>query len=329
MGRKFWEFRNATEPGVGDLLIYGNIGSDDGMGWMFDDVTPKQFRQDLDALGAISELRVFINSPGGDVFAGQAIHSILKRHEAKITVFVDGLAASIAAVVAMAGDRVIMPRNAMMMIHNPWTLAIGDSEEFRKLADTLDSIRETIVAAFEGKTGMDREELLPLLDAETWLTAEDAVRMGFADEIEESKQIAASMRGKGKMIINGVDVDLERFNSFPADWPLDVHTSIQSVAAVDTRPIIFGENYSSQGDGLVAAVLEYETRTERRLAAREKSGRALSDGDVKRWEDLKGAADRALGVVTRSAEQPSQTAEETIAIEIEKQRLVALSGGMA
>ena len=126
MGRKFWEFRNATEPGVGDLLIYGIIGG------FFGDVTPSQFREDLDSLGNISNLRVFINSPGGDVFAGQAIHSILQRHSASITIYVDGLAASIAAVIAMAGDHVIMPRNAMMMIHNPFTFAMGDSEDLRE-----------------------------------------------------------------------------------------------------------------------------------------------------------------------------------------------------
>ena len=107
MSRKFWTFRNAAEPGTGDLLIYGPIGSDDGLAWLFDELTPKEFRADLEALGDISELRVFINSPGGDVFAGQAIHSILQRHPAKITVYIDGLAASAAVLPVMAGDRVV------------------------------------------------------------------------------------------------------------------------------------------------------------------------------------------------------------------------------
>lgn len=233
MGRKFWQFRAAAEPGVGDLLIYGLIGPDDGMGWLFDDVTPKQFKADLDDLGDIHELRVFINSDGGDVFAGQAIHSMLQRHPASVTVYIDGLAASIASVVAMAGDKVIMPRNAMMMVHNPWTIGVGDADKFRKLADTLDQIRESIVAAYEGKTGMKRDELMALLQAETWMTAEDAVEMGFADEIEESMQIAASMVGPDRIIVNGREMDLSRFRNRPKSLPQ--HMSLANLSFDEQR----------------------------------------------------------------------------------------------
>jgi len=215
MPRKFWQFRNATEPGEGDLLIYGPIGSDDGLSWLFDELSPKQFREELDALGDISHLRVFINSPGGDVFAGQAIHSILKRHPANVTVYIDGLAASAAVLPVMAGDKVIMPRNAMMMVHNPWTIAVGDSSEFRKVADTLDRVREAIISAYEDKTGMDRDELLAMLEAETWMSAEEAVENGFADEIEEARPIAASALGHGKFMVNGVVVDLSRYDKLP------------------------------------------------------------------------------------------------------------------
>lgn len=312
MGRKFWQIRNATEPGVGDLLIYGPIGTDDGMSWLFDDVTPKQFSEDLNALGAISELRVFINSPGGDVFAGQAIHSILKRHSASITVYVDGLAASIAAVVAMAGDRVIMPRNAMMMIHNPFTFGLGDSEEFRKLADTLDQIRESIVAAFESKTGMDRDELLPLLDAETWLTADDAVKMGFADEIEEEKRIAASMSGPGKLVVNGMTVDLDRYQN-PPKMAMGVDTTMST------------DSYSKQGDTVLDAVSEYERRTLGRLAAREKSGRDLSDTDTGRWEQVQDVANRVLGRIAAGSVQSPDMGEQ---VAIEKERLRAILNGI-
>lgn len=219
MSRKFWTIRAAAEPGVGELLIYGPIGPDDGLGWLFDEVTPKQFREDLDALGEISELKVFINSMGGDVFAGQAIHSILQRHSAKVVVHVDGLAASIASIVAMAGDQIIMPRNAMMMVHNPWTVRAGDAEDFRQWADNLDQIRESMIAAYIGKTGMDRDELLELLDAETWMTAEEAVEMGFADKVEEAKQIAASMMGSDRMVVNGQEMDLTRYRNRPKNLP--------------------------------------------------------------------------------------------------------------
>jgi ATP-dependent protease ClpP protease subunit len=226
-GRVFWEFRAAEEessPKAGELLLYGPIGPDDGMGWLFDEVTPKQFRADLDALGDIEELRVYINSPGGDVFAGQAIHSILTRHPAHVTVYVDGLAASIASIVAMAGDTVVMPRNAMMMVHNPWTIGVGDAREFRKLAETLDQIRESMLAAYEAKTGLERSRLLGQLNAETWMTAEEAVELGFADEVEDAREIAAALVRPGVLAMNGLEIDLGRYRNPPsfAAAPRDV-----------------------------------------------------------------------------------------------------------
>lgn len=313
MSRKFWTIRNASEPGVGELLIYGNIGSDDGLAWLFDDVTPKQFREDLDDLGDISELRVMINSPGGDVFAGQAIHSILKRHKARVSVYVDGLAASIAAVIAMAGDRVIMPRNAMMMVHNPWTIAAGDAGEMREVADTLDRIRESILAAYQGKTGMDRGELLGLLDAETWMTAEEAVEMGFADEIEETQQIAASMSGRGKLEINGITVDLEQYQNLP-----------KLAFGVDTSQNPKGDAYSKHGANVLEAVSEYEQRTLGRLGAREKSGRGLSNTDIGRWQQIQDTANRVLGRIAGGAESQD---EEVLKVAIEYQRIRAILNG--
>lgn len=209
---KFWQFRAAKdEPKVGELMLYGSISD---FSWWGDEVTPKQFKEDLDALGDIDVLKVFINSGGGDAFAGQAIHSMLKRHKAQVNVYVDGLAASIASVIAMAGDKVIMPRNAMMMIHNPWTWGFGDARAFREIADRLDKIRESLVVVYEGKSGMERERIIELLDAETWMTADEAVEMGFADEIEESKPVAASI-ADGRLVVNGQQFDLSRYRNPP------------------------------------------------------------------------------------------------------------------
>ena len=187
---KFWKFKAAADK-TGELLLYGSISNHS---WWGDEVTPKQFKEDLDALGDIDMLNVYINSGGGDVFAGQAIHSMLKRHKASVTVYIDGLAASIASVIAMAGDKIIMPKNAMMMIHNPWTIAIGNAADFRKLADDLDKINESIKAAYLGKAAdLEESKLIELMDAETWLTAQEAVDLGLADEIEESKAVAAAL----------------------------------------------------------------------------------------------------------------------------------------
>ncbi|NLW92380.1 MAG: Clp protease ClpP [Syntrophomonadaceae bacterium] len=211
-GKKFWQFKaqdnNST---VGELMLYGDISE---YSWWGDDVTPKQFKEDLDALGDITELNIYINSGGGDVFAGQAIHSMLKRHSATKIVYIDGLAASIASVIAMAGDKIIMPKNAMMMVHKCWTIAIGNADDMRKMADDMDKIDESIIATYADKTGLDKDDIIELMTDETWMTAQDALDYGFADEIEESKQVAASMRN-GLLLINGQQMDVSRFQNVP------------------------------------------------------------------------------------------------------------------
>lgn len=205
---KFWSFKN--DNGLPKLYIYGII---DSMEWFGDEVTPNQFKTDLDALGDINELDVYINSDGGDVFAGQSIHSMLKRHPAKVNVYIDGLAASIASVIAMAGDVIYMPRNSMLMVHHPWTGPIwGNSAQFRKKADDLDNVCKSLIAAYQGKSGMDEARIIELLDAETWLSAEEAVACGLADHIEQEKEIAASL-SKGIFKVNGQEMDLSKYKN--------------------------------------------------------------------------------------------------------------------
>lgn len=207
---KFWNFK-AKDKDTGELMLYGDISSST---WWGDEVTPKDFKKDLDALGDIKNLNIYINSGGGDVFAGQAIHSMLKRHTANKIVYIDGLAASIASVIAMAGDKVIMPKNAMMMIHNAWTIAAGNKEDFRKLADDMEKIDESIVTIYTDKTGITTEEIKTLMEAETWFTAEEAVEKGFADEVEQEKKLAASMEGSF-LTLNNQKFDLGRYKNKP------------------------------------------------------------------------------------------------------------------
>ncbi|MEN6567191.1 MAG: head maturation protease, ClpP-related [Veillonellales bacterium] len=211
-GKKFWQFKqSADDESVGELLLYGEIADSS---WWGDEVTPKQFKADLDALGDISTLNIYINSPGGDCFAGQAIYSMLKRCKATKNVYIDGLAASMASVVACAGDKVIMPINAMMMIHNPWTIAIGNANDFRNMADTMDKIGESSIAVYTAKSGMKNKDVKQLMDDETWMSAQDALDMGFCDQIEEAVQVAASISGD-TLNINGLKMSLSRFKSFP------------------------------------------------------------------------------------------------------------------
>ena len=193
--KKFWTFK-ALANNEGELSIYGEIASSSG-GWFSDgtEVTPKGFKEELDALGDIKTLNVYVNSPGGDVFAGQAIYSQLKRHKATINVHVDGLAASIASVIAMAGDTIHMPKNAMMMIHNAWSIVMGNAKDFRKMADDLDKIGLSIQETYLTKaTGLEKDKLVELLDAETWLTAQECMDLGLCDVIDEEKAIAASVQ---------------------------------------------------------------------------------------------------------------------------------------
>ncbi|GAB6174499.1 hypothetical protein JCM15765_39770 [Paradesulfitobacterium aromaticivorans] len=211
--KKFWQFRAKKDIGTeeGELLLYGDISSST---WWGDEVTPKAFKQDLDDLGDISTLNIYINSGGGDVFAGQAIYSMLKRHKATKKVYVDGLAASIASVIAMAGDIVYMPQNAMIMIHKAWTFGLGNANDFRKLADDMDKIDESILVTYETKTGLGKDKIIDMVNAETWMTAEEAVTLGFADEIEKNKQLAASLN-QGQLLMNGMTFDLSRYRNPP------------------------------------------------------------------------------------------------------------------
>lgn len=187
--KRFWEFKNAANKS-GELYIYGVITS---YKWDESDTTAQSFKNELEALGDIDTLNVYINSPGGSVFQGQAIHTILKRHKAAVNVHIDGIAASIASVIAMAGDKVYMPKNAMMMIHKPWNVIAGNANALRKAADALDKIEESVVEAYLSKTGdaVSQEKLSQMLDDETWLTAQECLEYGLCDEVVEAKEVAA------------------------------------------------------------------------------------------------------------------------------------------
>lgn len=183
---KFWEFKALGN--AGELFLYSEISDST---WWGDEVTPAQFQKDLAALGDISSLDVYINSPGGDIFAGFSIYNILQRHKATKTVHVDGLAASAASVVAMAGDTIKMPENATIMIHNAWTFASGGADDLRKTADELERINGQIADIYAARTGKDKADITAMMDAETWMGGTDAVANGFADELIENKKVAA------------------------------------------------------------------------------------------------------------------------------------------
>ena len=159
------------------------------------DTSAAGFRDTLKDLGDVKTINLHINSPGGSVFEGIAIYNMLKQNKAHVNVYVDGLAASIASVIAMSGDAIFMPSNSMLMIHNPWTMAVGNASELRKQADDLDKITESSIQTYLNQAGdkLDEETLRQLMDDETWLTAKEAVDYGLATEVIEANKAAASI----------------------------------------------------------------------------------------------------------------------------------------
>ena len=180
--KKFWKWRNQAEAGTAPeertLFLNGTIAEES---WFDDDVTPQLFKDELNA--GSGDITVWINSPGGDCVAAAQIYNMLSNYKGKVTVKIDGIAASAASVIAMAGDTVLVSPVSMLMIHNPATIAWGDHAEMQKAIDMLAEVKESIINAYVLKTGLSRPKLSHLMDAETWMDANKAVELGFADEI--------------------------------------------------------------------------------------------------------------------------------------------------
>ncbi|MEK5417347.1 MULTISPECIES: head maturation protease, ClpP-related [Paenibacillus] len=189
MSNKFWEFKNQANDEA-DLYLYQEIAS---WGGGYTAHSAKSFKSELDALGDISILNVYFNSPGGDVYEGIAIGNMLKRHKAYVKGHVDGLAASITSVIAMNCDELIMLPGTMLMIHNAWMYTAGNSKDLREAADMLDKVDTSIRQSYLTKAGdkLSEDDLITLMEAETWLTAQEAFDYGLCDVVGEAKQIAA------------------------------------------------------------------------------------------------------------------------------------------
>lgn len=210
VNKHFWTFRAAAEESAApELILYGDIASET---WWGDEVTPRQFSDELNALGAVAEIVVRINSGGGDVFAANAIYTRLKDNKAKITVKIDGWAGSAATIVAMAGDVIEIPGNGVFMVHDPKMGAKGyfSAEDFIKAAEELNVIKQSIVNGYALKTGKSAEEISAIMSAETWLDGKQAVEAGFCDKLmfEDAKTTVENM---GKVIVNSVSMDIDRF----------------------------------------------------------------------------------------------------------------------
>lgn len=177
--KKFWNWTNQTDKQKNRTLFLNGTIADES--WFDDDVTPQLFKSDL--YSDTGDVTVWINSPGGDCVAAAQIYNMLREYPGNVTIKVDGIAASAASLISMAGDTVLMSPVSMMMIHNPLTLAAGNADDFEKVVEMLNEVKESILNAYELKTGLSRSKLSHMMDNETWMNATKAVELGFADGI--------------------------------------------------------------------------------------------------------------------------------------------------
>lgn len=226
---KFWDFVPGTATKPPELLLYGTISSQQS--WWDDRVTPAQFNRELEALGEdVPEIVVRIHSPGGDVFAANAIYTRLKDHSAKITVKVDGWAASAATIIAMAGDIIKIPRNGVFMIHDPAMTVWSTfrAEDFEKMAQELKVIKQSIINAYATKTGKTAEEISGFMSNETWWTGDEAVENGFCDEVM-FEDVRTVVENTSRIIVNSVPIDIGGFRTVPKNL-LNSPTSVAGVS---------------------------------------------------------------------------------------------------
>lgn len=269
--KKSWFDIQAKAPGTPEIFIYDEIG---GFG-----IRADRFIAELKALGDVQTMDVHINSPGGDPFAAAAIYLALKRHPATVNVFNDGLVASAASIVMMAGDKIVMARNTMLMIHDPVGGVIGTSEDLRDFADALDKIAQTILAAYR-RSGKTDEELAAIMAAETWYTAEEALAAGFVDEISDEIRIAAFF-------------DASRFENPPAALP---RAAARQEPAPEPQPTPGPQLTGKQTEVVAKAEAIVRTAAEGELRAK-----AMSDAGaiVQACADA-GHLELAAGFLTRS-----------------------------
>ena len=230
--KRFWNWARDADTGSRVLYLDGVIAEES---WFDDDITPAAFKEEL--FVGEGDVTIWLNSPGGDCVAASQIYAMLMDYPGNVTVKIDGIAASAASVIAMAGTSVLMAPTALLMVHNPLTIAIGDTEEMRKAIGMLDEVKEAIINAYEIKTGLSREKLSQMMDAETDMPAQIAVALGFADEIMfqsegsgNKLQIPVSAVFSQRTVLNSL-LDKVRREKNPKPEPEPVDTRVSSPTA--------------------------------------------------------------------------------------------------
>lgn len=238
MKTKFWNIMKNEEENSADMILYGTIGSDE---W-WDDICDKTFKEDIANLGEVENINLHINSPGGSVFAAVAIANTLKNHKAKVTAYIDGLAASAATIITSACDVVKMPKNALFMIHNPLTWAYGNKQELEKTGILLDKVKDSILETYLAKAkDKTKEELSDLMDEEKWFNAEEAKEYGFIDEIVGEMEKPQNVNNL--LIVNSLAFDISKFKNFPNSRPAISPKNIKDEMTVEKFKNSYPEIY--------------------------------------------------------------------------------------
>lgn len=329
---KFYALEKSND-GTATIHLYDEVGAF-GSG-------SKEFLSDLAKLDG-QHIHLRINSPGGSVVEGTAIYNALRRHKGGLTVHIDALAASMASVIAMSGSPVYIADNALLMIHNPWTVSMGDSDQLRKEADLLDKLKSTLVNAYVRKTGMDQNQVAEMMDAETWLDAVESVALGFADAIEEGVAAAAtatpeSLRARFDKFAKGMTEPVVTetpeqpevvetpeasivSESAPADQPavevIETPAAEEVVEEIPAEPVAEPQAKASAADSILAKYNELSAKLDSALAEAS-AYKAKFDSvtqDLARLERSLGLAPaRVVPVIENSAPEASDPVAEYLA----------------
>lgn len=312
--KKFWNFTPATNDDPPELILYGKISESS---WWGDEITPRQFSDELNALGEVDEIVVRINSGGGDVFAATAIYTRLKSHKAKITVKIDGWAASAATIIAMAGDSIQIPSNGVFMVHDPSMGVMGwfSAEDFEKLADELKVVKNSIINAYVLKTGKKAEEIAAIMTAETWYTGEEAVTAGFCDEVLFAEEIETEVENASKIIVNSIPFDISSFKSIPK-------------SLLNDRPAHNGGSFTNKNQNKNAkegANMEIKTVEDLKKAYPDLANQIAEEAQAaerKRIQDIEGVMIEGFETIVNEAkfEKPIAAAEVAMKIIAEQKK---------
>ena len=285
--KHFWTFRAAAgDNAAPELILYGDIASET---WWGDEVTPRQFTEELDALGAVPEIVVRINSGGGDVFAANAIYTRLKDNAAKITVKIDGWAASAATIVAMAGDVIEIPGNGVFMVHDPSLGLLGyfNEADLAKMTEELKVVKQSIVNAYVLKTGKDAAEVAAIMAAESWFDGKQAVDAGFCDKLM-FEDAETTIENAAKIVVNSVSLDLNRYPNMPIS--LLNRTTARAHGGFSNKPTI---NEPKRSEENMDGIKDIKTVADLKAAFPDLTKQieeAATDAERKRIQDIEDVA---------------------------------------